>query len=1018
MRFLKNLAIKTVIASEQGERRGSPRTWLLLIAAMWMMSSHPARALPIGFGTNQGELEYSSLTNANFMIYHDHRTPQEGRMTLYALESLRPTFEEWFAVQRTRPLPVVMSAVSENASFANFITDAVELQTLGQGSRDLAWHEYVHATMYQRLDNWFGPAGSLLHLIWMPVWFIEGLAEALSVSVPSHMQAGIERWHALNNRFPTWDRMHSLYGGGAASTRLYATSGAFVSWLMKKYDARKLQEFLAEFRGKSMPWWWPWAAVPFNNFMPMEDALKKWTGKTGEELWAEYQQDATQWWKTNSVGEQLQTRPGARLSLRTFAGMSVQGDTVTQLSNRGSQWFASELSFKDGWAMAMQDGQKIPGEPDRMGIIATPTHRAWVKMTTTARGRSHSEIHLQGGKKQRAVLRRGDALVQSLHNAATDIWWLEQETEYTRLCHAARIDFGLKEPACPVVARIPSSLQILGVRNETLPSGASVATEIWLAEREETVSGDRWTLVKVDTTKLRTERIPWSQGGAPNALAFAGNEAWMLVAEKSTNTLRQLDLSARPFTCQKTIRIADLAMGALGTQSGDLILGLWNGGNITVARISPATLPKEDCWHGSSHTSPILAAMRAKEKGQKLDLQSAMLAANLWSPVKDSALNALTEPTPATPALDKPSSVSGLVNAERAEKAPWRGRPVFAFPWIGAEDALGPQLGVVSVPLMDHMQNETIRATFLVGLASRYPNTDVSLVSTRFWPTLTLSGFRQQTWNGQYWIASRREIQTSYLDEKGARFEVDLPVWIGDSVLSVQTGLKYSHLRPYLGPHRGISRGFLAEPWLTLGHTMRWRRLSWSNSVAARVAPDLLNENFDYNQIGVASTLRTRLDFLDIGLETGLEASRTRGTKRRNLQEIYRPLKTFVPGSGGGYNQNSFELAGVGSLFTGRYGDSQGRAKLNWNLPLVHDLEKFIWIFYFSRLDLTGFYNWGAAWRGDDLPLARELVGAQGYNLDLQFDNKGVNLNAGVGVGQVFEEDWQAYASFGFDALF
>jgi hypothetical protein len=66
----------------------------------------------------------------------------------------------------------------------------------------------------------------------------------------------------------------------------------------------------------------------------------------------------------------------------------------------------------------------------------------------------------------------------------------------------------------------------------------------------------------------------------------------------------------------------------------------------------------------------------------------------------------------------------------------------------------------------------------------------------------------------------------------------------------------------------------------------------------------------------------------------------------------------------------------------------------------------------------SGFFNYGTAWRGRELPKSESFLAAQGYSLDLFMDNKGVNFNLGGGAGQVLGRPWQAYWTFGFDALF
>ena len=141
----------------------------------------------------------------------------------------------------------------------------------------------------------------------------------------------------------------------------------------------------------------------------------------------------------------------------------------------------------------------------------------------------------------------------------------------------------------------------------------------------------------------------------------------------------------------------------------------------------------------------------------------------------------------------------------------------------------------------------------------------------------------------------------------------------------------------------------------------------------------------------------------------------------RELQEYYLPLRTFIPGSGGGYNQNSFPLGNANSgLFTPIQANTQGRLKADYNMPLLSDIDKAWWLLYLQRLDFTAFYNYGAAWNGSKPRRGWDrLIGAHGYSLDLRMENKGVHVNMGLGAGKVVgRKNFQPYATAGFDALF
>jgi hypothetical protein len=401
----------------------------------------------------------------------------------------------------------------------------------------------------------------------------------------------------------------------------------------------------------------------------------------------------------------------------------------------------------------------------------------------------------------------------------------------------------------------------------------------------------------------------------------------------------------------------------------------------------------------------------------QIDLKTALAGADLWT--KEPQVLAPDEEKALFdgPALDKDRPRTGHVEAQ-SQPAKWRPRPLFLFPWIGADDALGPQIGVVSVPLMDEMQNETVRATFLVGAASHFPYEEVALTSTRFTPTLNLAAYRQQTFNGVFRGPTPDTLQTSFLDEKGVRLESDTGFHALGGVGSFDLGVKYAYLKPYIGPTLH-GRGFLTEPSASLGITHAVWRLSLTNSVSGRVAPKSLNKRFDYNELGAASTLTLALPVLDAKTSVGVEGSRMRGEERRDFRELYRPLKTFVPGTGGGYNQNSYPLVDQGGLFSAVYGDTQARAKANLTVPVLPDLDKYLWILYLERLDFTAFYNYGAAWNGEHPRVGwNKLIRAHGYDLDLQLENKGVRFNLGAGTGQVVGRPFEVYLTTGFDALF
>lgn len=929
-------------------------------------------ALPIGFGYNQGDLQFMELESDNFRIYHDSRTPDEARLTLQSLEAAKPHVETWLGSKRETPLVVNMSAASDNASFANFITDSIELQTLGQGGRDLAWHEYVHSMMYRHLDNWFGPAGAIIHLPWMEAWFLEGLAEALSVSLGSDEQAGIERYQALTGNWPSWDRIHSLYTSGPFNYRGYATSGAFVSWILKSHDANKLPEGLRHFKSKSMPWYWPWALTPFNGFLPMDDFLIHITKNNGKELYERYKSAAQKYWSNRAKTPLLVAKLKTKSLVR-------------------SPW---QIVFERGKLY-----QKITGE-DVVGVLETrgDKTRAWVNAFDAGANDRRIRIGLRtSGSKTRWIKREKSIFIDGIWTSFSHVWWLETSTQTSQLCKAPIDSFRVESVDCKFQTRIPQRLRILGHQQELSSAETSA---IWLSRDHEEVSGDRHEIIEIQLAAGVDRILTTDMGGRPISMAFAGNSRWILFGDRSQRYLTKLESDDR---CSEMIEIADFPIRVVGSNEARPHLILYTADGYGAAYPDAKLLPPSPCKTLSQRTSPLLETIRSN---QPMSLVQAMQASDIWS---ESVIN--KNQTPEAKIPEKKDLDRTEEKRPESKPARWRGRPVFAFPWIGADDPIGPQLGIISVPLMDEMQNETVRLTMLYGAASRFPYQDITVYTNRYAPTWSASAFRAQVYNGRY----RNLIYSSYLEETGGRIDgVYSQAW-QRLFVDYTWGLKSSHLKPYIGNARRV--GHLNEGYGSLGISSKLTNSTYANgSIRTRFASPGVNDVYHYD---IMSANAASGILIGQGkLELGLEGSRTRGPKRRDLQEMYTPLKTLIPGSGAGYNQTNFALTEDYGLFSPVYGENQARAKVLATYPLIKDIDKFISILYMDRLDVSGFYNYGSAWRNKEWPDTGDLIGAHGYNVDLFLDNKGVHFNVGLGIGQVVSEPWQAYWTFGFDALF
>ncbi len=939
-----------------------------------------ASALPVNFQRPQEPLQYRELVSKNFYLYHDANTPSEAQGLIRSLEMARTPLLRWFQTERTERQPVIVSATTSRASFANFLTDAIELQTMGQGGRDLAWHELVHASMYPHLNNILGPAGSILHLPWMPAWWIEGLAEALSVSVGAPQQASVERYFALTDRWPSYDMLHSLYGDSEFSATGYGVAGGFVGYLIRTYDPQKLPELLRDFRDYSMPWWWPATVIPFVNLMPMDRVLISWTGKSGEELYNEYKRAAKKYWQSALSQREVE-----------LIGRMARAPKVPpayELSARDGELYEIIRNDQGLFERGLGDPNKLIALPDS-GIhfqrFVGPEGRVYLTSQTNDQLQDEVSFHFtkNSGSMGRTILKR-KSRIHKLAMQGTRLFWLESAEDRSRLCY---IELNASQKVqCLFGVREPESLYPVGTEPGV----------IWLGHKSETLRGDRYEIVRVDLKTLAVERMPAGINGVPHALLDWQGKKLLLVSGHHGFQVRALDTAGH---CTEAWSVPLTARAMVGYANKPTILVDTPDGTKLVALDE---LSARSCHALSPYRSPLTFAMIFP----KATLGQAVDFAAPWrddDAPENADLLALIEEAPLT------KDVKEIKVDQTPGFAPWRGRGLFVFPWIGA-DGQGNSFGIRAVPLMDNMQNETLYLSALYGIESRFPDVGLTWESTRFQTKYALSGFNRQTFNGVF----GRDLL--YYRETGA--DVNFTRYFPITGVSVNYGLAGAHFKPVIGPPQFKVAGNEYKLTGSVAKVWAFRSFSFSQSFGAHVVPPGINKVWEYNQLMTSSSVTIPFSPLwgrPNSLSLGLSGSRTRGEKHKYLTEVYRPLKTFVPGDGGGVNGSNYSLLGQGYLTAARFGDNQVRSNASYTIPLLPHLDTLVGIFYLERLDFTTFINYGTAWSG---PIRNaDLILAHGYNVDLSTDIKGVRVNLGLGLGQVEGHPFEVYFKVGFDTL-
>lgn len=968
-----------------------------MLRLLWILSlllvALPVSALPIGFRINQGKLVYKQLKQRDFRFLFDQRTEREARFLLQAAIKAKPILDAWFYQKRAKPLLITSSAVTSNASFANFITDGIELQTLGRGNRDLLLHEYVHMMMFLYLGNFFGPAGAIAHLAWLPAWWIEGMAESLTVSVGSDVHYGIERYQALHDDFLSYEQLHSLYEA-TFQYRGYSTAGRFFSYVLDHFRSPTvLLDLHEEFYAQAMPWLWPLTIVPFADWLPLDVVLKRHTGASGRELYQQYIAAKKKYWQAHSPPVLLGAKRGKRIFFNSIGSVQNYRDQLRSLRLADGNIYATQIIFDadTGFATATRKtDSKLPAERVELSSVSTQTLRASNSFSPRL-GEPHVYVRrgrdLHSGLPNSAlvlrteagehVLQEGEFRTRDTYLYEDKIVFLEYEFSHTRLCWYPH-QTAPRKKHCPLRAEYPQTLQVLGQRGD----------EIWLRHYHESVQGGRYKIITWHP-KNGSRKFDWPFSSEPRRVVFAENRAYFLVAERSFRSIIELDTKWR---CQRKIKFADHLTGLFSLQD-KLVVSLYHPDGHVLMRPSRRALERSSnpCHALSGPSSPLLYALQQEHVPS---LPQAL--AHYESGIDTQSVLPDTE-----------SDVTRALKTTAPDKGV---RPLFLFPMLGTTDVQGLQLGIISVPLMDWLQSEMLVANLMYGLTSRYPTIDLTLTSTRFQPTLQASVFKRQLYDG-----TDSEGRSLYYDEFGVRGTALKTLYLRTTSLSFTLGIGSSRLQRY--PSRASEKnqqGMLTHlafgtAWHGSSEQQAWKLRAWS-----MFYPALINRAFDYHRHGLEASWTLELPFLDSELASSVETSMTLGPKRRNLQELYQVLQSWNPTQAGSMSSAGIPIVSEGGLFSYRLGDSQARARLAWVVPLIAKFDRLLWIFYAEELNFSAFCNYGGAWYRQDEWQGKNLIFAHGYSVDLHLNNKGVQFHIGLGTGQVLHEPLEVYVNFGF----
>ena len=256
---------------------------------------------------NMRNVEWERLESTEFDIYYPKEAFQMGKYSLHSAQNAYPYLSLLLGVkvkndssailnsQQDRTIiskfdriPYILGNMTEGAGFANPVSLNIEAQMMHSRTASFFQHELVHRLMYEHNDFSVGPAGRVFSIAMLPTWWIEGLAEYLTESVGKSQTDNITRYMALNEYWPSWDRMHALYNAdGDTNLRGYVASGRFLGWIFSKNKEKDLYKIHEQIAKETV-------LPPFYNASDVW--LNKNLGKDGEQLYSDFQKEQKTYW--------------------------------------------------------------------------------------------------------------------------------------------------------------------------------------------------------------------------------------------------------------------------------------------------------------------------------------------------------------------------------------------------------------------------------------------------------------------------------------------------------------------------------------------------------------------------------------------------------------------------------------------------------------------------------------------------------------------------------------------------
>lgn len=956
---------------------------------------------------NMRNVKWERLESSKFDVYYPKEAFQMGKYSLHSVQNAYPYLslllgtrikndsspilnsqQNRTIISKFDRIPIILGNMTEGAGFANPVSLNIEAQMLHSRNASFFQHELVHRLMYEHNDFNLGPAGRVFSLAMFPTWWIEGLAEYLTKSVGNNKTENLTRYMAINDYWPSWDRMHALYNAdGDTNLRGYVTSGKFLGWIFSKIKEKDLYKIHENISKKTV-------TPPF--FNASDVWLHENLGSNGEHLYVDFQKEQKIYWENylNNMPSLFSEKSWDGEGQKYFYPISVFNNKVIfskMVSNSSS--YDSSLYLKD---FNLNQETRIPLSHPGSPLFAISSFQEGIILTANLKKFANGTM----GHELIALSFKG-SLSEISNDNILDKKKIQFATSDSPLVLDQIQSVGDGKFFVSASLNGNSKIYIINVLNgsATLLNEYPFPASIKLIHDYFTKNQFKCVHLIFDNDLGNTSIEKICENGIKNEILppkiFDIKDAYIL----NDGTLRILTtwgktLSLIDYTLKKEIKpiaaFPDLIESITPWENNsNRYLGTWvyKKGKYFLKKIDlEETKENFKKWQSiQNEYSPFL-----KFPKFKMELPPFI---EIYNQQKQFLLgNDLQEFEKALPEKSQieilqinqnETSEENKENTSEVTQMPatYRNHFLFGYPYAIPDFLGGPSIGLFAVPFTDEMERYRIQVFGGYNFFLNAPSGAVTYINNRFLDNFSISLYSTPFFNGYYDLSQTTSSGTNiyryynYLQQMGLSISGS---WIFKPYSSsFQSMFSIYKLSPYqslntapqsigaqnalmisatgLFSFNAFDTGFyLAHKETPNGEWMNWRTdltlgLGKYNSLGNSTNSRGQNSsNIDYYNIN--SSILSTILFYKQNFSVLGKISTTQGVDTLNIKEIYSPYQSYILGSTTSLNYVSYPILGSGSLFDLHSGYWSYSGTMSYDFPIYPSFEKKFLISFIDNL--------------------------------------------------------------------